>query len=121
MSINDFILIAGCVAAGYWVVSSVLEPGADGIEETRKHRPPGNRPGPASTPAQREEPLRDWYLVLDVSTDASPAEIREAAKRRLAQAESAGDMDAVRRIAKAVEQGLKQRPKRPVRPRGPRG
>jgi hypothetical protein len=120
MAIADVIVIAGCVAAGYWVVRSVLEPGIDGLDERQRNPSPGNRRGPA--PAQREEPpLRDWYLVLDVSIDASPAEIRDAVKRRLAQAESAGDMDAVRRITRAAEQGLKERPK-PGRPRrGPRG
>jgi hypothetical protein len=108
MSIDAIILIGGCVAAGFWVVRSVLEPGIDGLGEGQKKPAPGHRRDPK--PALREEsPLSHWYLVLDVSSDASPSEIRDAVKRRLAQAESAGDVDAVRRIARAAEQGLKQR------------
>lgn len=121
MSIDAIILIAGCIAVGYWVVRSVLEPGIDGLDEGRQKPPPGTRRGPPRA-ARAEGALRDWYLVLDVSSEASPAEIREAVKRRRAQAESAGDVDAVRRIARAAEQGLKRRqPPPPARPKGPRG
>jgi hypothetical protein len=119
MTITSILIIVGCVVAGYWIVSSVMGPGIDVGEEGRKaEAKKGPRPGSASAkpatsrpalPAAGHGPMRDWYIVLDVSPDASRAEIQAALKRRLAQAESAGDMDGVARIARAAEVGLAQR------------
>jgi hypothetical protein len=119
MSITSILIIVGCVVAGYWIVSSVMGPGIDMGEEGRKaETKKAPRPGPASArptasrpalPTANQAPMRDWYIVLDVSPDASRAEIQAALKRRLAQAESAGDIDGLARIARAAEVGLAQR------------
>lgn len=86
------LLIAGCLVAGYWIVSSVMD---DSVDVIRKERDAS-----AASP--------NWYLELDIAPDASEAEIRAAMKRRLAQAKSGGDPGAIERITRAAEEGLKR-------------
>lgn len=126
MSATDVLVILGCIALGYWVVRSVMSPGLELPEEAAppEAAPPGSapqrqpgRPGqPASasrrgrfTVSFRSTPPPAWYLILDVQPDASAAEIGEAVKRRIAHAESAGDMAAITRILAAARQGLGSR------------
>jgi hypothetical protein len=120
MSIGGILIILGCVVAGYWIVSSIMGSGIDVIEEGRKAEglqrkpasPQGKAPAPepqARLPARHEGPIRDWHIVLDVSADATRAEIQSAMKRRLAQAEAVGDGLSIARIKQAAEAGLSQR------------
>jgi hypothetical protein len=124
MSFTSILIILGCLVAGYWIVSSVMGPGVDVMDEGRKaEERKGRPPGPAQptgsspkdtgprihVPMPRDDgPMRDWHIVLDVAPDASRTEIQAAMKRRLAQAEASGDRMAVARIARAAEAGLAQ-------------
>jgi hypothetical protein len=127
MSITAFLVILGCAVAGYWIVSSVMEPGSDGTDESpsggardadpRKVEPrktsrpalpaPANKP--VATRSASDAPVPDWYIVLDVGPDASRSEIQAAMKRRLAVAEADGDTLGAARITRAAETGLKLR------------
>jgi len=57
MSFTAFLIIASCVVAGYWIVSSVMEPGEDLPELKRK---PEQRPTPVArtAPAAHPAPTR---------------------------------------------------------------
>jgi hypothetical protein len=120
MSVSAVLIGVALVAVGWWIVRSVMAPGIDPpdegprIEPPRKPQRPGQKrtapmarpPGPAVRDA---DALRAWYLVLDVSQQASRAEIQAAVKRRLAQAKASGDLAAMAGIARAAEQGLRRK------------
>src|SRR5690606_34075017 len=88
------------------------------VNVTRPSVRPGNerphvtRRGPATRsprPAPRPTPtLDDWYLVLDVSPDATRQEIQEALKLRLARARADRDAEAMRRVIRAAGTGMGQ-------------
>lgn len=111
MTITGILIILGCLVAGYWIVSSVMGPGVDQANEARKEVDRGRAPAPA--PA--DEPMPDWYVVLDLPPDAVPGEIQAAMRRRLAQAEAAGDAPAAARIARAGAAGLRNFNRTPSR------
>jgi hypothetical protein len=124
--LTAILIIAGCAVAGYWIVSSVMGPGVDVIEEGRRkmrhegasENDPGALPPPSesarpdtaarkSLPSPRHPPSSSaWYVVLDVTPNASRSEIQAAMRRRVAQAEAAGDTAAIERIRHAAELGL---------------
>jgi hypothetical protein len=121
MSASYVLIGLGLVAVGWWIVRSVMDPGIDPPEEGPRTSPPRKpqqrpgqkrgapvtrRPGP---PVRDADALRAWYLVLDVSPEASAAEIRAAVKRRLAQAEASGDRAAAATIARAAAQASQRR------------
>ena len=127
MSITAFLVILGCAIAGYWIVSSVMEPGSDGTDESPRpgardagprkveprkvSRPALSAPAgkPAASRSVSDAPMPDWYIVLDVGPDATRSEIQAAMKRRLAVAEADGDTLGAARITRAAETGLKLR------------
>jgi hypothetical protein len=101
----NVLIILGCLAAGYWLVSSIMGPGVD---LTRPAKPTATRmPTAAEKPvAQISAPdavrrAHDWHLVLDIPSNANRREIEHAYKRRLAQAESSGDPAEVERVRQA--------------------
>jgi hypothetical protein len=108
MSFGDILIIVGCAALGWWIVRSVMDPGVDANDQGRGR---AAREPPAAPPSGVTDPMPDWYIVLDVSPDASRADIQSAVKRRLAQAEANGDRAAITRISRAAETGLKPRPR----------
>lgn len=58
---------------------------------------------------QRGAPDLDaWYLVLDVPTDATRSEIKDALKLRLSRARADRDNDAIPRIMQAAGEGFRQ-------------
>jgi hypothetical protein len=101
MSIADVLIIAGCLAAGYWIVSSVMGPGSP------------KRPSPPEGKAVKvinagDANLSNWYLILDVSEFAKRDEITTAYQRKLAQLK--GDPHAAESEAKlraAYDMGMK--------------
>jgi hypothetical protein len=113
MSITGILIVLGCLVAGYWIVSSVMGPGVDQASEGRKEAGRGQASAPAPAPA--DEPMPDWYIVLDLPPDAVPGEIQAAMRRRLAQAEAAGDARAAARIARAGAAGLRNFNRTPSR------
>jgi hypothetical protein len=121
MSITGILIILGCLAAGYWIVSSVMGSGVDVMEEGRKAEARRQSPPPATTDRTHQPalpsnaPMPDWYIVLDVPPDASAREIQAAMKRRLAQAEASGDTMAAARIARAGAFGLQNFSRTPTR------
>jgi hypothetical protein len=96
MSIIDILVILGCLAGGYWIVSSVMGPGVD---ITRRETPGDAAPGSASRQA-------DWHLLLDVPRSASRAEIDAAYKRQLEKALASGDTARQEQLRLAREAGL---------------
>jgi hypothetical protein len=121
MSASYVLIGLGLVALGWWIVRSVMDPGIDPPAEgprTSPPRKPQQRPGQKrgapvtrgpGPPVRDADALRAWYLVLDVSQEASAAEIRAAVKRRLAQAEASGDRAAAATIARAAAQASQRR------------
>ena len=116
MSFLDILIILGCLALGYWIVSSIMGPGIDLIEagrkaeELRQQDPQAAKSLPApthETPAPKSA-MRDWHIVLDVPSNASRAEIKVALKRRLAAAEARGDSAEAERMRRAADYGLRQ-------------
>jgi len=125
MSIIDILIILGCVAGGYWIVSSVMGPGVD---ITRREPPPADRPpeGDSQAPVKRpswaaprgKSPTAkappnprqsDWHLLLDVSRTASPAEIEAAFRRQQNKALASRDAYQQEQLRLAREAGLAQR------------
>jgi hypothetical protein len=112
MRFLNILIILGCLAGGYWLVSSIMGPGID-VTRRRKDEPPGpggsapRDPGPrdpdvdAAAAARAHE--RDWHLILDLPANASQREIEAAYKRRLAKAEASGDSFESIRIRRAYE------------------
>lgn len=88
MTIVNVLIILGCLAGGYWLVSSIMGPGVD---LTRQGKSPDAKPV-ARLPAQVTNPHdNDWHLILDVPANADRREIDAAYKRRISKAEGAGD------------------------------
>jgi hypothetical protein len=88
MSLIDILIILGCVAGGYWIVSSVMGPG---IDITRREHP---QDGARDTAAVKQLPnprQADWHLMLDLPREASRAEIEAAYKRQLNKALASRD------------------------------
>lgn len=117
MRLIDMLIIAACLAVGYWIVHSVIsgdkqdgagKPAAD--EETQADSP--YKPTPASSRAPKtgeSGAVNDWYIVLDVPRDATPRDIQAAMKRRISQANASGDTAAAERIRRAGDYALKQK------------
>jgi hypothetical protein len=112
MSIIDILVILGCLAGGYWIVSSVMGPGVD---ITRRETPSDAAPGsprgtaqlPAPTPRTGSAPRQaDWHLLLDVPRSASRAEIDAAYKRQLEKALASGDPTQQEQLRLARDAGL---------------
>ena len=114
MRIADVLIIAGCLGAGYWIVSSIMGPGVDvmkaGREAEADRTADAKRPPRAPAPAQprNQAAERDWYLVLDIPRDATRKDIQAALKRRLATAEANGDTAEMDRIRRAADYAMRQ-------------
>jgi hypothetical protein len=115
MRIADVLIIAGCLGAGYWIVSSIMGPGVDVMkagrdaEAARKSDAPRTPDTPQKTLPRPQAPEHDWHIVLDVPSDASPRDIEAARKRRLAVAQHAGDIEGAARIQRAADWALRQK------------
>ncbi len=130
MGLGDILIILGCLAAGYWIVSSIMGPGIDVMragrdaearakekeKEKEKEKDsaetsvPINRPalpGRVSTSGDPQA-VPDWHIVLDIPRDASRRDIEAARKRRLATAENNGDTAAAERVQRAANWALRQ-------------
>ena len=114
MRFLNILIILGCLAGGYWLVSSIM---GDGIGPNAG-RKPDRRPGNAgssggsgvdsgSSAAARAH-QHDWHLILDIPSDSSRREIEAAFKRQLAKAERSGDSFESIRIRRAYEAALLQ-------------
>jgi hypothetical protein len=118
MRFNDILIILGCVAAGYWIVRSVMGPGIDlprpQDKPSGEPRPAAPQPGPASpkhatprsSPAPRAGGMPDWYLVLDVLQSASRADIEAAFLRQQKKAQADRDPLLQERLKRARDAGL---------------
>lgn len=97
----NILIILGCLAGGYWLVSSVMGPGID-ITRAPKNPGPstGNRPA-EGTVVESTPHAHDWHLILDVPANASRREIDSAYKRRLAKAEKSRDPFESERLRRA--------------------
>lgn len=104
-----------------------IEELADGMRPAEARKPPATRPA-ARTPAARPRTspsasapaggtrsvprpaasLDAWYLILDVSPDATRREIHEAMKLRLSRARASRDTEAARRVMRAAAIGIAQ-------------
>jgi hypothetical protein len=102
MSLIDILIILGCLAGGYWIVSSVMAPGVD---ITRRDQQP-RESAPKSLPSAREA---DWHLLLDIPRSASRSEIEAAYKRQLNKALANGDTHQQERLRLAREAALSPR------------
>jgi hypothetical protein len=120
MNIVDILIILGCLAAGYWIVNSVIGKGIDtgdaqrGAEQRRgkEAKPALQLPAPQQ-PARPTGTVRalgthPWHVELDIPADASRKDIQAAMKRRLGQAETSGDTAGAERIRRAAEIGMQQ-------------
>jgi hypothetical protein len=108
MNFINLLIILGCLAGGYWLVSSIMGPGID----VTRHGKPEEKPVPPAADSAAEAGVRahahDWHLILDVPANAGRREIEAAFRRRLAKAESSGDSFESIRIRRAYEAGLRQ-------------
>jgi hypothetical protein len=114
MSLTDILIILGCLAGGYWIVSSVMGPG---IDITRRSPPPEStrdEPASATRPPGRA-PLalprviphaNDWHIILDVSRTASRGDIEEAFRHQQKKAQASGDALLQQRLQLAREAAL---------------
>jgi hypothetical protein len=121
MGITDILIILGCLAGGYWIVSSVMGPG---IDITRR-KPPEAPDSPAAPPApsapQARTPARpsiallprpanshqhDWHIVLDVPRTASRSDIEAAFRHQQKKAEASRDAMLLQRLQQARDAGL---------------
>lgn len=105
MLILNILIILGCMAGGYWLVSSIMGPG---IDITRQPPPGEKAPDPDAVNAAPNPHDRDWYLILDVPATASRRDIELAYKRRLAKAQSSGDEFERIRVQRAYEAALRK-------------
>jgi hypothetical protein len=120
MSLTDILIILGCLAGGYWIVSSVMGPG---IDITRRTPPPDaskeephppaypRAPGPTSRPPIALPRLvnphkNDWHLILDVPHTASRGDIEAAFRHQQKKAQASGDTLLLQRLQQAREAGL---------------
>jgi len=109
MRIADVLIIAGCLGAGYWIVSSIMGPGIDVMKAGRESgaKPdaaaPRARDAHAKALPRTHSPERDWHLILDVPRDATRRDIQAALKRRLATATDNRDTAEMDRVRQAAE------------------
>jgi hypothetical protein len=101
----NILIILGCLAGGYWLVSSVMGPG---IDLTRSGKPDEKPAAPETSDAHIRAHAHDWHLILDVPANAGRREIEAAFKRRLAKAEASGDSFESIRLRRAHEAALRQ-------------
>jgi len=99
MSITDILIILGCLAGGYWIVSSVMGPGVD---ITRQGKPAK----PAERPMLSNPHEVDWHLLLDVPRTASRTEIESAYQRQHQKAAASFDTHQMERLRLARDAGL---------------
>lgn len=107
MSITDILIILGCLAGGYWIVSSVMGPG---IDITRRKPPaapdsPG-KPPIALLPRAGNPHAHDWHVILDVPRSATRGDIEAAFRHQQKKADAAGDAFQLQRLQQAREAGL---------------
>jgi hypothetical protein len=118
MSLTDILIILGCLAGGYWIVSSVMGPG---IDITRRTPPPeagkeepsaypraprsADKP-PIALPRPVNPHRNDWHLILDVPHTASRGEIEAAFRHQQKKAQASGDTLLLHRLQQAREAGL---------------
>ena len=118
MSITDILIILGCLAGGYWLVSSVMGPGID-ITRRDAQKPadqPPALPPPAAAPRSaaplaslpRSKHPTDWHLLLDVPRTATRAEIEAAFRHQQKKAQAAGDRMLEENLRRARDAGLAQ-------------
>jgi hypothetical protein len=100
----NLLIILGCLAGGYWLVSSIMSPGVD-LTRTKR---PEEKPAATGAAPGSDAHRHDWHLILDIPANANRREIEHAYKRRLAKAESAGDSIESQRIRDAYAAGLRQ-------------
>lgn len=105
MPILNILIILGCLAGGYWLVSSIMSPG---IDITRKPQPGQPEPAADEVKAAANPHDRDWHLILDLPVTASRSDIEQAYRRRLAKAQSSGDEFERLRLQRAHEAALRQ-------------
>jgi hypothetical protein len=101
----NLLIILGCLAGGYWLVSSIMEPGVD---LTRKEIPRDAKPPTGDVDPQVNPHAHDWHLILDLPAHASRREIEQAYRRRLKKAEGTGDSGEGRRIRLAYEAAMRR-------------
>src|SRR6187399_581825 len=83
MTIGDGIVVLVCLAAGYWFVARILtDPDAKQPAEPPKEADAAQRQG---SPAYEPVTLSNWYLILEVSENASRDEISAAYRRKISQ------------------------------------
>src|SRR5687767_13068428 len=110
----NILIILGCLAGGYWLVSSIMGPGIDLTRRGKPEEKPGapDAKSGSSTGAASDAHIRahahDWHLILDVPANAGRREIEAAFKRRLAKAEASGDSFESIRLRRAHEAALRQ-------------
>jgi hypothetical protein len=102
MSIIDILVILGCLAGGYWIVSSVMGPGVD-ITRREQQAPPVQQKA-----SLQNSHKADWYLLLDVPRTASRPEIEAAYQRQQQKAAASFDTHQMERLRLAREAGLAQ-------------
>lgn len=94
----NLLIILGCLAAGYWIVSSIMSPGVDLTRPDRQHDKSPDKPAALTQLPATNPHVADWYLILDVPANAERRDVERAYKRRLAQAEATGDQLSSQRI-----------------------
>ena len=116
MSITDILIILGCLAGGYWIVSSVMGPGIDITRRKPPEPPPEvsatpaartvSRPPSAALPRPVNSHQHDWHIILDVPHTASRSGIEAAFKHQQKKAQASGDTLLLLRLQQAREAGL---------------
>lgn len=116
MGITDILIILGCLAGGYWLVSSIMSPGGDAPRREKPSASPQDlpqlpKPVAEKAPSAAANPYaRDWHLILDVPATATRSEIDAAYRRRLSQAKASGDQYEQDRLRLALEASTSPRP-----------
>jgi hypothetical protein len=124
MSLTDILIILGCLAGGYWIVSSVMGPGIDIMRrkppDADRKEPPSAPPAvrlpqpPRATSSWRRPPtsgaskgeVNDWRIILDVPNTASRGDIEAAFRHQQKKAQAAGDAVLLQRLQQARDAGL---------------
>jgi hypothetical protein len=104
MNVVNILIILGCLAVGYWLVSNVMGPGVD-ITKTKDNP---KAPAPEKLLPQINPHRDDWHLLLDVPTTATRADIEAAYKRRVAQAHASHDDAQLEKLQLAYEAALRK-------------
>ncbi len=108
MSIGDVLVILGCLAGGYWIVSSVMGPGVDLTRRAPPPPPDAGHPAPTDAKALVDPRRSDWHLLLDVPRSADRAEIEAAWKRQHDRALAAFDTRKIEQLRLARDAALAQ-------------